>query len=245
MKLRIVAAGLLLCIAACGPQPEPAKDTPPASAATACADGSARLPGTGLCQSEAAALVGRDPEIRTPELEGCTWTINETILPADEALLYRAAVCNGMTTKLGFAGGARSAEIVYEQSAKFGDAAKGRVVMRLFGVDPDPQGALKAAIAEAPPATSAGCEIRSEVREGWPKDALFLAPNGAARARLPKDKPVIACGPMGIDETKVSYWRVRQGFAWFVDLGRDDPDFDAGNVTVVTKDADGGWRPKT
>ncbi|MBL8558830.1 MAG: hypothetical protein JNM47_08935 [Hyphomonadaceae bacterium] len=240
--MRLLAVGLLLCVVACGPQQKPSDGS---SAAAACADGSARLAGTGLCQSEAAALVGRDPEIRTPELEGCTWTVNETMLPTDEALLYRAAVCNGVTTQLGFAGGARSADIAYEQSAKIGDAAKGRVVIRLFGVDPDPQGALKAAIAEAPAASSAGCEIRSEFREGWPTDALFLAPNDAARARLPKDKPVVACGPMGIDETKVSYWRVRQGFAWFVDLGREDPDFDAGNITVVAKGADGVWRPKT
>jgi len=241
--MRILTAAVLLsCVVGCGPQSPPA--TAPSTSAGACADGAARLEGTGLCQSEASALLVPNPEIRTPELENCTWVVNETMLPADEALLYRAAVCSGVTTKLGFAGGAHSAEIAYEQSAKFGDAAKGRVLIRLFGTDPDPQGALKAAIAEAPAAARAGCEIRSEFREGWPPDALFLAPNDAARARLPKDKPVVACGPLGIDETKVSYWRVRQGFAWFVDLGSTDPDFDAGNMAVVAKGADGSWQVK-
>jgi hypothetical protein len=241
--MRVLAiAGILALLVGCGPQ-SPSSPAPSDSAST-CADGAPRLEGTGLCQSEAKALLVANPEIRTPELEGCTWVVNETMLPADEALLYNAAVCNGATTKLGYAGGARSAEIAYERSAMFGDAATGRVLIRIYGVDPDPQGALKAAIAEAPAAARVGCEIRKEVREGWPPDALFLAPNDAARARLPKDKPVIACGPMGIDETKVSYWRVRQGFAWFVDLGAADPDFDAGNMTVVAKGADGRWQVK-
>jgi hypothetical protein len=37
-------------------------------------------------------------------------------------------------------------------------------------------------------------------REGWPRDALLIAPNAPARA----SGPVVACGPQGIDETKVS-----------------------------------------
>jgi hypothetical protein len=238
----VIFAGALALLTACGPSTERAEKS--GSANEACADGGARLEGTGLCQDEAQVLVPRDPDLRTPELEGCTWVVNETMLPADEALLYRAAVCKGVTTKLTYAGGARSAEIAYERSAMFGDAANGRVVIRLFGTDPDPQGALKAAIAEAPAAERGTCEIRNEVREGWPTDALFLVPSDAALAKLPKDKPVVACGPMGIDGTKVSYWRVRQGFAWFFDLGNTDPDFDAGNMTVVAKGPDGRWQRK-
>jgi hypothetical protein len=190
-------------------------------------------------------LLARDPEVRVPELpEGCDWTVNETMLPGDEALLYYAGNCKGVVTTLGYAGGAHSAEISYERSAAFGDTAKGRVVMRLFGTDPDPQGALKAAIAEAPKAEQKTCEIRAAGYEGWPTDALLIAPNEAARAKLPKDKKVVACGPTGINETRVSYWRVRQGFAWFVDLGNSDPDFDAGNITVVAKSAAGSWKVK-
>ena len=91
------------------------------------------------------------------------------------------------------------------------------MVLALYGADPDPQGALKAAIAEAP---------------------------AAARAELPKDVKVKACGALGIDETKVSYWRVRQGFAWYFDLGAQDPDFDAGNVVIIARGADGAWKSK-
>lgn len=118
------------------------------------------------------------------------------------------------------------------------------MVLALYGADPDPQGALKAAIAEAPAAERPTCEIRPAGYEGWPADALLIAPTAAARAELPKDVKVKACGAMGIDETKVSYWRVRRGFAWYFDFGAQDPDFDAGNVVIIACGADGAWKPK-
>lgn len=242
----IVLAGAAALLSGCGPKTEqaaPSQDAASASA-KACADGGARLEGTGLCQNEAAALLVLDPEIRTPELPDCAWRVGETMLPGAEALLYYAAVCNGVETKLGFSGGAKSAEIAYERSAMFGDAALGRVVIRLFGTDPDPQGALKASIAEAPEAERATCEIQPAGREGWPPDALLIAPNAAARAQYPTNEPITACGPMGIDEGATSYWRIRQGYAWYFELGQEDPDFDAGNMSVVVKGEGGGWSVK-
>jgi hypothetical protein len=189
-------------------------------------------------------LLVADPNVRTPELENCTWSVKELMLPGDEALLYRAATCNGVATTLQYAGGARRAEVSYERSAVYGDAAKGRVVVALYGTDPDPLGALKQAISELPAGDTSACEIVSADREGWPTDAKLIAPSADARAKLFASQPVVACGPLGIDETKVSYWRVRQGFAWFFDLGNRDPDFDAGNMSVFTKSADGTWKPK-
>jgi hypothetical protein len=240
--------GVAALLAGCGP-----KTGKPAQAdasgreavqANGCADGLSRLEGTGLCQDEAKSFLVLNPQIRTPELPDCTWVVGETMMPVDEALLYYTAVCKGVETKLGFSGGAKSAEIAYERSALFGDAAKGRVIIRLFGTDPDPQGALKAAIAEAPEAERATCEIRPANYEGWPPDALLIAPNAEARAEYPKDEPLAACGPMGIDEDQTTYWRIRQGYAWWFDLGQEDPDFDAGNMTIIVKGADGVWSVK-
>lgn len=239
----IVLLGVMVLLAGCGSETPPPSGEPGLSA-SACADGGARLSQTGLCQSEARALLVSDPGVRSPELANCTWAIKEVMLPGDEALLYRAATCNGVETSLTFAGGAHRAEISYERSAVYGDAGKERVVIQLYGVDPDPQGALKAAIAEAPKEKTGPCEIVPAAREGWPTDALLIAPSAAARARVPPGTRLVACGPTGIDETKVSYWRVRQGFAWFFDLGDKDPDFDAGNVSMVVKGGDGAWRVK-
>jgi hypothetical protein len=124
-------------------------------------------------------------------------------------------------------------------------AARGRVVVALFGTDPDSRGALHAAIEELSARDRGSCQIVAAEREGWPADALLIATSALACARLFEGRPVVACRPLGIDETKVSYWRVRQGFDWFLDLGDRDPDFDAGNMAIFIRSPDGSWRLKT
>jgi hypothetical protein len=241
MRAFVVMAALALA-AGCAPPAE--TDATAEAPATGCADGSTPLAVTGLCQADAQALLLVDTAARTPELENCTWSIKELSLPA-EVLLYPAATCGEATTTLTFAAGARAAEISYETSALGGAEAVGRVVTRLYGTEPDPQGALTAAIAEEVPAMRRVCEIQPAAREGWPADALIIDLNEAARANWPEGEPVVACGPTGIDETKVSYWRIRQGFAWFVDVGSTQPDFDAANMTIVVQDASGAWVAKS
>jgi hypothetical protein len=240
MKLSVLTTiGALALCAACGPMPHQ-KAAPVAEAA--CPDEGPRLPGTGLCQRTAANFIERAAgasEVSYPE--GCTSVINETMLPGDAALIYGAAQCAGKTTTLAFAGGAHSASITYETDAVGGDAAKGQEVFRLFGVDPDPQGALKGAIAELPAAEQAKCEIRAAGVEGWPADAVVIAPTAAARATLPKDEPLKACGPLGLDEDSQTYWRVRQGQAWFFTLGQENAGFDPASLTIIEKGPDGAW----
>lgn len=240
-----IALSALVLLAACKPVEKTEMPEAKTEAKSgACADGSVRLEGTQLCQSEAKALVALDPNVRSPELENCQWRVNETMLPGDEALLYRAATCGGVETKLGFSGGARNADIVYEASAIHGEKALGRVVIKLFGVDPDPQGALKAAIAELPAKGKAGCEIRLGEYEGKAADVLAIAPKADLAAKLSPADLEGFCGPMGESLKTVRYWRVKQGFAWFFDLGERDPDFDAGNMVIVAKSATGGWAVK-
>lgn len=239
MRALIMAVSLTLLLG-CGS----GEQTASPAEANACADGGARLAVTGLCQEEALALLPLDPNARSPELEGCTWGVGETELPLDEALLYRTATCNGVTTKLGFAGGAQSAEISYETSALSGPDAAGEVFVRLFGTDPDPQGALTAAIAELPAAERRTCEIRAAGIEGWPADALVIAPTAAARARMPQNEPIAACGPFGLNEDEANFWRVRQGYAAFYTLGQEQLDFDAHTMQFVVRGEDGRWTVK-
>ncbi len=250
MKLKSFAALAVLALcAACtrGPTPQITSTSaaPSVSAAAPCPDDGPRLPETGVCQGRAWAYLGDAHGIHEGTLpEGCTWTINETMLPGDEALLYRAASCKGVTTKLAYAGGAHSASLSYETSALFGDSAKGQEVIRLFGTDPDPQGALKEQIAALPKGERDACVIQPANIEGWPTDALVIGPTKAARAKMPKDEPIAACGPFGLDEDSQTYWRISQGFAWFFQLGQEESDFNPGNITVIAKNADGGWGAK-
>jgi hypothetical protein len=239
MKPQSIAAALLaLGLLACGPQPGQKIDP---SAGSGCPDDGPRLPETGVCAGRVHAYLTPAEGATDPTLpEGCSWSVNETKLPGDEALLYRAAACNGVKTKLAFAGGAHSASISYETSALGGDAAKGRELIRLFGVDPDPQGALKAAIAELPADERAVCGIEPAGIDGWPKDALVIRPNAAARATA-QDGPLPACGPFGVDEDAATYWRIRQGYAWYFNLPQDQLDFDPASITVISQ---GGAKPE-
>lgn len=242
-RLALVGAVMALVFASssCGQKPQTDAGE---GLELSCPDGLPRLPLTGICQGSAAASLKFDNDARTPELLDCTWTVNELMLPGDEALLYRAAVCNGVTTTLGFSGGAHSAELAYERSALFGDAVKGKAPIRLFSSPADnPQGALQGSIAEAPDGAALQCAIRPANLEGWPTDALLIAPSAAMRATMPQDEPITACGPYGVDENSVRYWRIAQGFAWFYDLGQEDPDFDPTSFTVFVRTED-GWTVK-
>ncbi len=242
MRFGVIAAiGALAICVSCGPRAT--EEAASRAAEAACPDDGPRLPGTGLCQRTALLLLDHAEGAQSVEYpEGCTASVNETMLPGDEALIYSAARCGEVTTKLGYAGGAHSATISYETSA-MGHSTEDEII-RLFGVDPDPQGALKEQIAALPSAERATCEIRSAGFDGWPADALVIAPTAAARARMPKDEPIAACGPLGLDEDSARYWRIRQGYAWLFDLGQDLAAFDPASVTVITKDADGNWAPR-
>lgn len=243
---RIAAIGALALCVACGPLggPQAAPKSAQGDAAPAqssCPDDGPRLPGTGLCQRTAMILLEHAEGARAPTLpEGCTMSVNETMMIGDEALIYAAAKCGETTTKLAFSAGAHAASITYETSAT-GVGRKDTEVVRLFGVDPDPQGALKEQLEALPAAERATCAIQPAGVEGWPADAVIIAPTPAARARMSHDGPIAACGPMGLDEDTQRYWRIRQGQAWFFELGQEDLDFDPATMTIIEKGADGSW----
>lgn len=203
----------------------------------------ASLAGTGLSQAEAAALIQQAPGTSAETYpEGCDAIVNETMMPGDQALLYRAARCDGRTTTLAFAGGAHQAEISIATSALYEGPTDDPVVIRIFTTDPEPQWALREQIAALPAAERATCQIRPAGIEGWPSDALVIAPAAAARAAMPQDEPIQACGPLGLDEDSIRYWRVFQGYAWFFQMGQESQGFDAASVTLIEKQPDGSWR---
>ncbi|MBI1339307.1 hypothetical protein GC169_03725 [bacterium] len=249
VKTLAAAAAMMVFAAACepgggaeGPAPSQASAAQADAIESACPDDGPRLAETRLCQRSAAAMIEHAEGAGEIEYgDGCTSVMNETLMAGDEALIYGAAKCGDVVTTLDFAGGAHSASINYVRSAFGGDAVKGAEVIRVFGTDPDPQGALKEVLAGLPEAERADCEIRPAGMDGWPADALVIAPTAAARAKHPADEPVALCGPWGFDEDATSFWRITQGYAWFFQLGQDMPDFDAASVTLIRKQADGSW----
>lgn len=268
--LAYLAAAIFVCgAAACSP---PQAQDATIAAETACADGGARLPGTGICQGEAINLFA--PErltglaSRQGELPpGCKWLVNETLTPAPaEAIVYQALSCGDKTTKLEFSGGARSASLGYGVSGFFeqvpAQGEEGSEIVRLFplaGVA-DPMAmvleiALGAAKEEGVDAAEiAACALRAapdlapgaylvDVNDAY-KQANKLGPYDDGPADMPNYGVYGACGSFGVTDA-ADFWLIRDGYAWYVRQGQDIPDFDAGSLTVIRKSADGGWSPAT
>lgn len=240
--LALAAMGL----AGCGPSGQTATTgredvTPGAAPSTApCPDGGPRLPESGVCAAKAASLIQqRGSEM--PAQEGCEWVIGETAMPGDEFLLYRAAKCGEKTTRFEFAGGARSAELNYVVSA-FGieGPERSKVATIISAEEPDVSANLLAFTREAieDPARREKCAARKLEGEGLPEDGWEVNVSEAELAKLPQDEiPPDQCGPYGASGDTLRYWRVFGGFAWFMDLGQDMPDYDPGTFTLVSKEA--------
>ena len=212
-----------------------------------CPDDGTRLPITGICAGRAVNHLnvadGEAPEAP----EGCHWAVQETRFNED-VLLYRAAQCDGRTTRLAYAAKAGLAELSYD-SAAYGDpdnVMKGQVVAHIAPADAtDKTAALLRVARDAidDPAQKAGCSVRNARIEGWPRDALVVDVSEAEADKAPKDEPRTACGPFGLDEDSAAYWRVFQGYSWFFQLGQDALQIDPGSFTLLRKGTDGHWTP--
>jgi len=232
---------------ACSPPPAKsvAAPAPAPAASSGCADDGVRLPVTGICAGRAANYLDNLPS-DPPTPDGCAWTFNEAGLGDAEALLYRAMTCKGVTTRLAFSAGARGASVEYEKSALFGDAAVGKTAVRLFTLDEkDPRGGLLRLVQEGveDKAERAACALRAAGFKDWPDGALVVDVNDAykARRKINDDEPRTACGPLGLDTDQMSYWLIKQGYAWKFDLGQEETDFDPRTLTLMRKGPDGAW----
>jgi hypothetical protein len=221
----------------------PKAEAPAEAASTGCADDGPRFPDTNICEGRASNYINPElvAETRSPPgggAPGCAWKTNQTML-ADQAVLYEALSCNGKTAKLAYAGGARSASLTLETAAL---GAPGAELVRVFTSDPaDPQASIRALIADAPAAERSKCEVQPAGRADWPKDALVITYKKAFQRELSPTEAESVCGRYGLDEGAQSYWLVRGGYAWFVTLGNDAPEIDAGTITLLRKGADGSW----
>ena len=224
-----------------GPQAGPAPEVEPV--AVGCPDDGPRFPASGLCVGRSIAYLDPDLDLIADAPEGCEWTMQETAFPdvgsgAQEVVLYRALSCNSVTTKLDFSGGAQSASMNYETSA-LGHSSEEEAV-RIFGDGvSDPVSRIEY-IASAYRADGEDCEVQPAGPQ-FPAGALVIGPSPEARAKLPQDEPVTACGEFGIDEDAMAFWLLRGGYAWHFHLGQDIPEIDPASFTLLRRDAEGNW----
>ncbi|MFN7983487.1 MAG: hypothetical protein U0Q11_16685 [Vicinamibacterales bacterium] len=221
---------------------KPAETTPAAPAPTqrGCAD-SDKLPLTGLCPDRASTYVMRASASPAPA-DGCTWQILETQV-VDDVLLYRGMKCQDRKTELEFAGGAHRAELQLVNSAFLGKITDPPALVYIYSIEGDTmQAVTDRAREEIGKKAAARCNARLANHQGWPSDAIVVDVPAADAGNAPKDKPRTACGPLGLNEDELSFWRAGQGFGWFFRLG-EAPEFDPGSFMLLTKGPDGTWTP--
>lgn len=80
--------------------------SPQISMQQACNSGEQYLPKSELCTDEARKYMNITGINDFESGPGCSWSVNETLLPSDDIVLYEALRCDGVTAELGFAGGA-------------------------------------------------------------------------------------------------------------------------------------------
>ncbi|GIL03276.1 MAG: hypothetical protein BroJett030_31750 [Alphaproteobacteria bacterium] len=212
-----------------------------------------KLPGTGLTQEQAAALIGRP----APAAEfgdyyaGCKWAINETPFPGGDYLLYYAPECKGRRSLLEFSGGAQFAELAVADSA-YAEGAfipPGYPLVRIADAgqgDARANVLVRARAAIEDPAMKKKCGILPVAETGLPADHIVVGLLPAHRQEKPEySEPYGAvglCGPFG-ENDGVSFWRIFQGSAWFFNLGQDAfQDIAPESLTLVTADRKGGWK---
>jgi hypothetical protein len=166
---------------------------------------------------------------------GCEWVLKSVAMPGDEFLLYLAAQCKGKTRELQYSGGAHRAELKFEENQP--------AVVEIRGAEPGQgkqavEGHVRGTLNKA---EAARCFVRPARNEFFPADALVVDVSDAEAAKAPKNEPRSACGNYGMDEDSQSFWRVFQGYAWYFNLGQDEPEIDPGSLTLARKDAAGKW----
>jgi hypothetical protein len=259
IRVALTSLAALTLLAACSSEEQKSEKKDPATPAIStaeakgCAGGAAALPVTGLCPEQALAILDASV-FRTSESlpEGCTWSVNETMMSApDEALIYQAASCNGKTTKLEMRAGAQSATLGYVASGVFENVPADFEPVRIFTTEgqADPKATIlkMAKDTTEDKAEAAACEIVSFNPTGSSvlADAFVIDVNAAYKKakKIDPSEANVACGTYGVRDAN-SFWVIRQGYAWFVDHGQDTPDFNFDSIRWMKKGADGVWAPK-
>lgn len=240
MKLAPFALLAGLMLSACS-SPEPAgtsadeavvEQAAGASESAECRNEGDRLPVSGLCRDVAIASLNVSGEA-LPLMEGCEWVIQEMPF-IDRTLLYLAAQCGDVTSRLTMSVGAQTAELYIEESA-VGSPLGDYPVAKIISSDPEaPLENLQAMVRSAmeDQVAASRCFARPANMGGWPEDAIVV--DTAHNADAESDMPRAECGPYGYSDFDFAFWRVIDDFSFFFSMGQDlYLDFDPQTLTFV------------
>ena len=260
----LAAAFSALMLTACGgsgapetvpgdaaPQEAPA-DTASTEAA-GCADGRSRMPGTGLCEAAVLDYLGFAdgvPDLPIPDT-GCDFVPGEARMGPEGYLIDLALSCEGVTSQANVGIGAHRAELTVDPSAiraKWGDPAevvdettlpRAAIYTSLDGqtVEESILGRARLA-AEEEEASFEGCEVLP-LYEG--SDAVVVS---LPIDEMPMEGPPMFCGPLGVRDGSVQFWRALSGdYIIYAETGGDIlQDIDFTTMTLLVPDGADGWK---
>ncbi|TDP46200.1 hypothetical protein [Zavarzinia compransoris] len=226
---------------------------PASGGAPGCPDDGPRLPLTGICAGRAVAYLSGEATYGDylPD-PACEWVVNE-VQVVEDALLYRALRCKGVTAQLEFAGGAQWAQLMIVRSA----------LNAVYGQKPevsDPQPLVWFNTID-PKHVERDLDMRS--RQGAEQSELrgrkcavkkadpSLSPDGYVFDITPADPRYKEsregptgpqCGSFSYGDGAVRFWRVLGDYAFLFDLTPDlYQDIDPNTLTLLRKDSSGTW----
>lgn len=215
-----------------------AAQTSTPSKGSGCPDGSAKLARSGLCPSQAAALLPNKKNFGTKVMDGCIWTVNETAIPGGDFLFYFASKCGASVSELGISQNGQYAALNLVKAATSPNSSDVWKVADIFPLNGgDPQSAIRhyASLFMQDKSELGKCQVRGfEASWGYPQGAMTLDYTPAEKAKLPADEPYGACGELGFASENSAYWMVFGDHIVHLQLGQDAwIDFDPLSLTLV------------
>lgn len=225
-------------------------DAPAEAASTECKDEMAPLPGSGICHNAAYNYLAMPEDYEPAPLpdETCQWVVSEATM-VENVLLFLVPQCGDVTSEISVAPGARRAEIEVLTSAIGNTQADGEEMAPVIGAiyttieDMTPEESiLRRAELDANETGDSfeGCAVQpGTMGEG----SLVVTPPAQEMETLAAEGPVSVCGPLGLTDGGINYWRVlSDDYLLFVNSTGDLwQDVDFNTITLLTPDANGGW----
>ena len=211
----------------------------------ACDVGDPILPLTGVCDTGLPSLYSDLDQSAPLAYAKCVWKTFETQLSAKEALRFRIQDCSAAPDM-------PAIEIAQKDralSVKLGDHMGDRPFLKTYELDgADAIAFLEKKRQALPAAERDRCIIRPyqatdfTARKDW-KNLYEIAPNAQYMAEIEaRGEPASACGAEGWTNDGVQFWELRDGEAWFWEIGQEAPLFDPRSFTILQKSAsNGGW----
>ncbi|MET0545391.1 MAG: hypothetical protein ABWZ40_03690 [Caulobacterales bacterium] len=254
-KRKSVAWALVAAVGACAESSNEPVTTPDTSLdstaslvavnALLCAGSQGVLPVSQACDTGQPSLFADvNPDARLAFAK-CVWKTFEAQLTPTEALRFRLQDCSAAPEMplidVASKGRALSVRLGTDRSAR-------EPFLRTYELDGvDGAAFLEKRRAALTPEERDRCIIRPYQttdftgRKGW--DNLYeIAPNPEYLAEIEaRGEPAAACGAEGWSNDGVRFWELRDGEAWFWDIGQEAPLYDPRSFTTLHRHGEGAW----